>query len=180
MIYTTNELIKKGETEYSIRNRIKNKSLFLIERGVYSDEPNPYFDEIYICKKYPDSILSGISALAIYDLIDFIPDKFYLVTEQHSFPIRRKDVYQSYQDPSFFKVGKTKIKYKGGLINIYDKERLLIETIRLKEKIAPEIYYEAIESFRRIKNELDFYKINKYVKVFKNRGGLLQKIKEII
>ena len=180
MIYSADDLLKQGETEYSIRNRLSNKTLFQIERGFYSDKPNPYIDEAYISKKYSNAVLTGLTAFSVYDLTDHIPDRFYLATEQHSFPIRRKDVSQSYQDSSFFHVGITNIDYADGVINIYDLERLLIELIRLKEKYPAELYYEVLNSFRKIKDKLDFYKINKYTKHFKNGETLLQKIKEVI
>ena len=85
-----------------------------------------------------------------------------------------------YQDSSFFLIGKTTIEYDGGYINIYDLERTLIELIRLREKLPPELYYEVVNSFRKIKHKLDFYKINNYASYFKNRETILQKIKEAI
>ena len=180
MICLTKDLLNKGETEYSLRKKVKEGSLFLVEHGVYSDVPIPYIDEAYISKKYPGAIITGLSAFYIYNLTDHIPKKISVATEQHCFPIRREDVSQSYQDSSFFSVGKTTIKHEGNSINIYDKERLLIELIRFKERLSPEIYYEVLNSYRKIKNELDFYKINQYIKSFKNGDSILQKIKEII
>ena len=50
----------------------------------------------------------------------------------------------------------------------------------LKEKYPREIYYEVINAFRNIKAKIDFYKLNQYIKSFKNGGVLLTKIKEII
>ena len=181
MIYTAKELIELGETEYSIRKKVTSGELFILERGIYStDSDNSFVDEVYISKKYPNAIITGLSAFYIYDLTDHIPDYFYLSTEQHSFPIRRKDVKQSYQDSSFFEVGVTTKQFDSGSIRIYDLERLLIEIIRLKEKCPRELYYEVISSFRRIKNKIDFYKVNKYLESFSNGDSLLQKIKEII
>ena len=81
MIYTTKELLAKNETEYSIRNKLLSKKLFLVERGLYSDEPHSFVDETYISKKYPNAILTGLSAFYLYDLTDHIPDCFYLATE---------------------------------------------------------------------------------------------------
>ena len=180
MIYLTKELLENGETEYSIRDKISNGELFCIEHGVYSDESSPYVNEIYVCKKYPNAIITGLSAFYIYDLTDYIPEQICVATEQHSFPIRRDNVSQSYQSKSFFFVGKTSIEYDGGVINIYDMERMLIELIRLKDKYPPEQYYEIINSFRKIKHKLDFYKINEYAKHFKNGATILSKIKEVI
>lgn len=180
MIYTAKELIELGETEYSIRKKVSSGDLFVLERGIYITKKDNYVDEVYISKKYPNAIITGLSAFYIYDLTDHIPDYFYLATEQHSFPIRRKDVKQSYQDSSFFEVGATTKQISSGSIRIYDLERLLIETIRLKEKYPRELYYEVISSFRKIKNKIDYYKLNIYLKSFSNGDSLLQKIKEII
>lgn len=180
MIYSTKDLLKKGETEYSIRGKVIDSSLFLIERGIYSDKEKPLINEAYISIKYPNAIFTSLSAFYIYNLTDQIPEYFYIATEQHSFPIRRKDISQSYQDKTFFSIGKTTIEYDGEQIIIYDLERLLIELIRLKEKYSPELYYEVVSSFRKIKSKLDFYKINEYAKAFKNGNSLLQKIKDVI
>ena len=181
MIYTAKELIEQGETEYSIRKKVSSGFLSIVERGIYSpDKDCFYIDEVYISKKYPNAIITGLSAFYIYDLIDHIPDYFYLATIPHSFPIRRKDVKQSYQDSSFFDVGVVTKQIDSGSIKIYDLERLLIETIRLKEKYPRDLYYEVINSFRKIKSKIDFYKLNKYLKSFSNGDSLLQKIKEVV
>ena len=181
MIYTTRELLDSGETEYSIRKRVDEGSLFLIEKGLYDTDSNaPIVDEVYISKKYKTAIITGLSAFYLYDLTDNIPDFIYVATEQHSFPIRRKEVKQSYQDESFFLVGLTTKEISNGVIKTYDLERLLIELIRLKEKYPKELYYEVLNSFRKIKEQIDFYKVNNYLKHFSNGERLLQKIKEII
>ena len=174
MIYTTKELLAKNETEYSIRNKLLSKKLFLVERGLYSDEPQNFVDEVYISKKYPNAVLTGLSAFYLYDLTDHIPDCFYLATEQHSFPIRRKDVVQSYQDKSFFDIG---VITKDN-VRTYDLERLLIELFRLKEKYPREIYYEVLSSFRKNKSQIDFYEVNDYLKHFSNGSSLAMRIKE--
>lgn len=181
MIYSTKDLLRNGETEYSIRRKIDSGLLFQIERGYYSDDKNSlYKDEAYLCKKYPNGILTGLSALHVYDLIDFIPDEYHLATKQHTFPIRRKDIKQSYQESSFFELGAIYMSFSGGIIRIYDLERLLIELFRLKEKYPREIFYEAVESYRKIKNNLDFYKLNEYLGKIPNGSRLSLIIKEMI
>lgn len=179
MILSTKELLDRGETEYSIRILLKEGSLFQIERGFYSTDPNDALnDEVYISKKYPFTIITGLSAFFIYGLTDYIPDCFYLATEQHSFPIRRYDVKQSYQDESFFEVGVIYKQLDNGVIRTYDLERLLIELFRLKEKYPREVYYDVLSSFRKRKDQIDFYKVNQYLKSFSNGQSILLKIKE--
>ena len=179
MILTTKELLELGETEYSIRKKLNSGSLRLIERGFYStnsdDNSN---DEVFVSKKYPFAVITGLSAFYIYGLTDYIPDYFYLATEQHSFPVRRRDIKQSYQDKSFFEIGVVNKKLDEGNVRTYDLERLLIELFRLKEKYPREIFYEVLSSFRKIKNQIDFYIVNRYLKSFSNGSNLLLKIKD--
>ncbi len=180
MVYSTKDLLQNGETEYSIRNKVSKGVLFLKERGLYSDTIDFFFDEVYITKKYPYAVITGLSAFYIYYLTDHIPEFFYVATKQHSYPIKRKDIKQSYQDPSFFEIGITEKMTDVGVVRTYDLERLLIELIRLKEKYPREVYYEVLNSFRKIKHQLDFYKVNEYLKYFSNGANLELKIKEII
>ena len=63
MIYTTKDLLLSGETEYSIRKKVSEGKIFLVERGIYSSEERPFVDEAYLSKKYGEAILTGPSAL---------------------------------------------------------------------------------------------------------------------
>ena len=88
-IITAKELIAKSETEYSIRKKVLAGELYLLERGIYSDEAPPFIDEAYLCKKYPHAALTGLSVYCYYDLTDSVPDSVCLAMKQHSLPIRR-------------------------------------------------------------------------------------------
>ena len=180
MIVTTKELLKEGETQYSIKQKIINKKIILIRRGIYSFDNENYISEGYICRKYPNVVITGISAFSIYNLTDYIPKMIYVASRQHSYPINMKEIKQSYQSNRFFDVGVTTISLNKEEIRIYDLERLLIELIRLKESYPKDLYYDVLESFRKIKHTLDFYKISEYARNFNNPSLLLNKIKELI
>ena len=181
MVCTTKELLELGETEYSIRKQLNEGLLHLIERGLYSTDPDDSFDnEVVISKKYPNAIITGHSAFYIYGLTDHIPNDYHLATEQHSFPLRRIGIIQSYQDASFFEVGVINKELDEGIVRTYDLERLLIELIRLKEKYPRELYYEVLASFRKIKEQIDYYKLNQYLRSFSNGTNIMLKIKETI
>ena len=55
---------------------------------------------------------------------------------------------------------------------MYDKERLLIELIRKRASIPFDYYKEIILNYRYISEELDMYKIEEYVSLFKNEVNL--------
>lgn len=77
----------------------------------------------------------------------------------------------------FLKVGLTKCKIEETELFIYDKERLLIELVRYKTKLPYELYKKVINSYRKIKNELDFMKVYKYAHVF-NSPYIMQTIEK--
>lgn len=181
MIYRTKELLQMGETEYSIREKVRSHSLYVINRGMYSDEIEETTEtEACIAKRYPYAVFTGLYAFSYYDLTDQVPDKYDVVTPQHSFPIRREDINQSYQEPSTINIGVHEVNTKDGSIRIYDLERMLIELVRLKGRYSPELYYEVINSYRKIKHKIDYIKLNQYARGFKNGSRLLFKIKELI
>lgn len=181
MIYTTKELINSGENEYSIRKKIKEGSLFFLERGVYSNSRDKFYnEEILVCKKYPYAVITGLSAFYLYDLTDQVPDSIYLATPDHGYVIQRESVKQSFQSSVYLMIGVTYRETKDGLIRVYDLERLLIELFRLKEKYPRELFYEVVNSFRKIRDKIDFFKIGLYAKFFSNGDSLLLKIKEMI
>lgn len=180
MIYTTKELLNSGETKYSIKKKLISKELKLIERGMYSSGDDVFIDEFFLLKKYPKAILTGISAFSFYNLTDAIPDNVCLSTEQHSFPLRNKLVEQSYQDSKFFSIGASLVEYDGGMIRIYDLERMLIELIRLRSKYSPELYFEVLNSFRKLKDKLDINKLMSYLNYFPNGDSIIHKIREVL
>ena len=58
-----------------------------------------------------------------------------------------------------YNLGKTQIDYEGIIINIYDKERMLIDLARNKNKIGYDLYKEIISNYRKLVNSLDTQKI---------------------
>lgn len=180
MVYSTGELLKKGDSEYSIRQKVAAGLLFKISNGFYADTKEYVIDEEYISKRYPSAVFTGFSAFYLRDLTDGIPPFFYLATVQKTFPIRRSDVKQSYQNPAIIGVGLTTIKWNGVSIRTYDLERLLIELIRLRKKYPSDLYFEVINSFRERKEELDFSLVQEYLSHFDGGRGILLRIKEAI
>ena len=83
MLYFRNELDKDRYSTYQLNKAIKNRELFKVDNGLYSDVEfvNPL--EI-ICKKYPDAIFTSDSAYYYYDLTDVIPDYFFLATKRNN------------------------------------------------------------------------------------------------
>ena len=167
MIYTYGELKNKGIDNYNINKKIEKKELYKIEDGLYSDTEK--FNQLeYITKKYPNSVFTMESAFFYLGLTDYIPDKYFLATKHNAQKILNAKVKQIFMVNYFFEVGKIQMNYNNVMINIYNKERMLIELIRNKNEIPFDYYKEIIGNYREIVDELDMGLLADYLEKFKN------------
>ena len=60
MVYTYKDLIDKYGSNYQIQKAVKEKKLYKIESGIYSDKENNHYLDIFT-HKYPNAIISGDS-----------------------------------------------------------------------------------------------------------------------
>jgi predicted transcriptional regulator of viral defense system len=81
MLYNYNELLSKYRRDYQIQKAVKNKELYKIEKGIYSDVPSVHYLAV-INKKYPYAVITSFSAYYYHNLTDVIPDKIYLSTDR--------------------------------------------------------------------------------------------------
>lgn len=171
MLYFRNELDKNKYSTYQLNKAIENKELFKVDNGLYSDVEfvNPL--EI-ILKKYPNAIFTSDSAYYYYDLTDVIPDYFYLATKRSDSRINDKNIKQIFIPNDLFEFGKTQIEVESVKINIYNKERMLVELIRKKNLIPFDYYKEIITNYRKEIDTLDIYKIQEYISYYKNESSL--------
>ncbi|MBQ9012431.1 MAG: nucleotidyltransferase [Bacilli bacterium] len=171
MLYSYQEVLEKYGTRNSIEEAIKRGEIYKLKNNVYSDKKyiNPI---VIVSKKYPSGIITMDSAFYYYNLTDVIPQKVYLATNRNSNKIKDENIVQIFMFKDILDKGKTEIDINGNKVNIYDRERLLIELIRKRASIPFDYYKEIIENYRKISNELDMYKIEEYVSLFKNEVNL--------
>ena len=135
MIYNHKEIKEKYKTDYQIRKAIENKKIYKIEKNIYSDTKNINYLEM-ISKKYKNAIFTMDSAFYFHNLTDVIPNKIILATKRNALRIKNDKITQIFTSEKLFEIGKTQMIVEGATINIYDKERMLIELIRNKNKMA--------------------------------------------
>lgn len=171
MIYTSKEILKKYDTRYNLSKAIKNKEIFKLEHGIYSDKDlvNPI---IIASKKYPNAVITMDSAFYYYDLTDVIPDKTYIATNRNSNTIKKENIVQIWVPKDILNQGKEIVLVDGEEVNMYNKERLLVELIRKRNLIPFDYYKEIITNYRKIADELDMYKIEQYIALYKNECNL--------
>ena len=176
MIYTRNEIKAKYENNYRIDVALKNREIFKVAKGLYSDTelPNPF--EI-ITKKYSNAIFTLDSAFFIHDLTDVIPQKEHLATKRNALRIKDNNISQVFITENIFELGKEAMEYQGAKINIYNKERMLIELIRNKKSFGYDYYKEIINNYRENSANLDTRKIQEYISFFPTEEHLFDVIR---
>lgn len=177
MIYTYNELLVKFKSAYQIEKAVKDGNIFKVEKGIYSDVDNIHYLSV-IMKKYPYTVFTSYSAYYYHNLTDVIPKKLYLATNRHSTIIMSEKIKQIRMKDELYDLGRTEIDYEGVKINIYDKERLLIDLARNKNKIGYDLYKEIISNYRKIVNKLDIQKIEDYLQYFINGDKIFEIIQD--
>lgn len=161
MVYTYKECIEKYKTDYEIRKLLSTGDLKRVARGVYLDK---YYesDLAIISKTYPYAVFTINSAFYYHGLTDTIPRLYYLMTDKDSTKIKDKRVCQFFDNYDSMSVGVEKKEYNGTEIRIFNRERMLVELIRNKNKFPFDYYKEIIASYRKLIYEIDIQAVQEY------------------
>ncbi len=175
MLYTYKELLEIEKSRYNIEKKLKKKELFKVGDGIYSSKEivNP---TLIYAKKYPNAIVTLDNAFYFYGLTDVIPDKCYLATKQKASVIKNKDIVQIFTTDELFEIGKAQVEIDGMLVNMYDRERLLIELIRRKKQISLDYYKEIINNYRDSIYKISMKRVEKYASEFNIEDHILDTI----
>ena len=122
MIYSGKEVLEKYGTRYNLSKALKNKEIFKLEHGIYSDKDlvNPM---IIASKKYSSAIITMDSALYNYDLTDVIPKKTYVATNRNSNNINDEKIVQIKVPKDVLNYGKEEVIVDGEKVKMYNRER---------------------------------------------------------
>lgn len=153
------------------------------ESGIHSTKRNASETDI-IMRKYPKTVFTGESAFYYHSLTDVIPDRYYLATKRTDTRIKDPRVVQFFMKDEMFETniytniytGITEIQYNNSSIRIYDKERMLVELMRLKSRIPMDYYKEIIGNYRKISFEMDFGLVEDYAAMFKSSARIMNMI----
>ena len=165
MLLSYSECMERWQSDYQIKKRIQNGTLFRIEKGIYSDKQEVSTLAV-ITKKYPDSIFTLDSAFYYHGLTDVIPDEYCIATDSHSIALRDNRVKQVYVPSECLELGVMQMQRLDALFRIYDRERLLIELLRYKNKLPYDYYKEILGNYRGLLYELDIERIQVYAERF--------------
>lgn len=165
MIYDYKKCISKLGSKYMVLREVNMGNLYKVAPGVYSDTASVSEMEI-LQAQYPGVTFTSLSAYFYHGLTDSIPEKFNIASIRDSSKIRRPDIQQHFYPANIFEIGTEEIPWENTTIKLYNKERMLIELIRHKNKMPFDLYKEIVINYRNIFSSLDNEKLTDYVQHF--------------
>ena len=165
MVYTYADCLGKWQSDYQIKKRINLGDLFRIEEGFYSDTKDVSTLAL-IAAKYPKAIFTMDSAFYYHGLTDVIPQEYHIATDKHSIYLSDSRIHQYYIQSDILNKGVITMARRDAIFKIYDKERMLIELLRYKNKLPFDYYKEILRNYRNMIHELDIERIQEYASTF--------------
>ncbi len=169
MIYNYNECIKLYGSHYYLEKALREKRIFKVDNGLYSTNKNSKKLEMFI-KKHRKAIFTMESAFYYLGISDVIPDKYVIATNKDATKYKNDSIKQYFMDNNLINIGITTIEYGGITIPLFNKERMLIEIARYKNKIPLDYYKEVINYYRNHLNDIDISLVLEYLETFPKKS----------
>ena len=123
-----------------------------IRRGYYQwINPDDFSEVGTVIRLFPDAILCMDTALRYYGYSDRTSSNWHLAVSKDSgksrFKIDYPFVKPYYVEPAVLELGLTTGTMDGHAIRIYDKERLICDCLRYRNKMDKEIFNKAIQKY---------------------------------
>ena len=123
-----------------------------IRRGYYQwINPDDFSEVGTVIRLFPDAILCMDTALRYYGYSDRTPGDWHLAVSKDSgksrFKIDYPFVKPYYVEPAVLELGLTTGTMDGQAIRIYDKDRLICDCLRYRNKMDKEIFNKSIQKY---------------------------------
>ena len=177
MLATTAECLAKYGSFYRMAQAIRRGELHKLAHGVYSDGKRPRDVELLL-KKYPSAVVTMLSAYYYHGITDNVPDKIHLAVERDGTKIRDANVVEHFVPKGTGRIGVVHAEFRGMELRIFDKERLLIETVRMRTKMPLDLYHEVIAGYRKEAGSLYPARMEDYLDAFPKRNAIFDAIKK--
>ena len=123
-----------------------------VRRGYYQwVNPDDFSEVGTVIRLFPDAILCMDTALRYYGYSDRTPGDWHLAVSKDSgksrFNIDYPFVKPYYVEPTILELGLNKGDMDGHEIRIYDKDRVICDCLRYRNKMDKEIFNKAIQSY---------------------------------
>ena len=165
-IMTLSELKKFGASGIKLRRMAETGQIVAVGSGIYAAPSlDPFVAAVLATSKYyPESVISGLTALQIHGLAQEYIDKVDVDIPRET-SIRNK-LLKAHRVPSSRLIGIARLKYEGSQITIYDIDRTLCEAYRL-DPSGP-LFFKALKRYIKL-GKINSDRIHQYDKAVKTK-----------
>ena len=145
--------LAENKVFYSQREKlIEEGYIEKVRRGYYQwINPEDFSEVTTITRLFPDAILCMDTALRYYGYSDRTPGEWHLAVSKDSrksrFQIDYPFVKPYYMEPKILEQGLTIGKMDGHKIRVYNKDRVICDCLRYRNKMDKEIFNKAIQNY---------------------------------
>ena len=148
----TKELQQEKIHYQKIQQLIQEGHIEKVRYGYYQWVDSDDFSETgTIIRLFPDAILCMDTALRYYGYSDRTPLEWHLAVNKDScktrFNIDYPFVKPYYVKPTILELGLTQREMDGHTVRIYDKDRVICDCLRYRNKMDKEIFNKAIQNY---------------------------------
>ena len=151
-IMKTSELAKEKIYYADVACLIRSGVVEKVRHGYYQwiDSDN-LSEAVTIARLFPDGILCMDTALRHYGYSDRTPAEWHIAVSKYSnrsrFKIDYPFVKPYFVAPDVFEIGLCEQEIDGNKVRMYDKERVICDCLRYRNKMDKEIFNKAIQGY---------------------------------
>lgn len=175
--------LQKEKIQYRTLQRLIDQEVVEKVRYGYYQWINPEdFSEVgTVIRLFPDAVFCMETALRYYEYSDRTPAEWHLAVSKDSgksrFKIDYPFVKPHYMEPSWLEVGLTSGSMDGHKIRIYNKDRVICDCLRYRNKMDKEIFNKAVQRYiadpeKNIPHLLEYAEVLRVKKIVKELIGV--------
>lgn len=183
-IAKASEFLKRGLTYADIIKMCNDGNLSRLKHGYYQlSEHDNIYEEKIIANLFSDGIICMDSALFYYGYSDRTPNAWTLAFDRDvsrsRFKIDALFIKPYYIDKKYLNIGISKFEVNKTILKIYDRERVICDCFKYKNKMDSEMFNKAVNAYiqdnKRNLGNLSIYakKMRVYKKIIEIIGVLI-------
>ena len=151
-IMRTKDLQREKVQYRTLQHLIDQGAVEKVRYGYYQwIDPEDFSEVITVSRLFPDAVFCMETALRYYGYSDRTPTEWHLAVSKNSgksrFKIDYPFVKPYYFEPGIHELGLSIAEMDGHQVRIYDKDRLICDCLRYRNKMDREIFNKAIQSY---------------------------------
>ena len=181
-VVKTSELYTLGIDHRRIQSFVDWGVLLRVKNGYYTLQEQKLSEDEMVFRLFgEDGVLTMESALYIYGYLPVKPSEYQIAVDKNTsksrFHLNYPFVHPYYSEPKVLSLGVTQTEFGGGVMKIYDKERLMCDCLKYEDHMDREDLKRALRGYlaepvKDISKLLSYAKERKVLHKVQNRIGV--------